>query len=133
MAIALVIAGFGLVRLTAQRPAAATLPPPPPATASGTVEGSFHLLLSAPAAELLVSTGRDEWKGAAVADATAGGLLKFDKANPQISLIVRWAGPAETGGHRFAKLTLELPGKPTITHVFDSPGDLDEFLELPLL
>jgi len=132
LTIALVIAGIGLVRLTAERTQDTQLPLPPVQVSAETVAGRFHLLLSAPAADVVVATGRDEWIAAATDDAAAGGVLEFDRRNPQISLIVRWAGPAQAGEHRFAKLTLELPGKPTLVHVFDARGDLDEFLELPL-
>jgi len=132
LTIALVIAGIGLVRLTAERTHDTQLPLPPVQVSVETMAGRFHLLLSAPAEAVVVSTGRDEWTAPAAEVAAPGGVLEFDRRNPQVSLIVRWAGVPETGEHRFAKLTLELPGRPTIVHVFDSQGDIDEFVELPL-
>lgn len=39
--------------------------------------------------------------------------------------------PTQGKGSFFAKLTVEAPGKETFTHVFDAPGDIDDFVELP--
>ncbi len=61
------------------------------------------------------------------------GSLTLDPANPQLSLIVRWKNPPAVGEHRFAQLTLEPPGQQTLVHVFDADGDIDDFLELPVL
>lgn len=90
----------------------------------------FRLLLSAEASELEIDTGsiiRPSLNGSEIA-----GTLDLDPQNPRVALVVRWKQPAAEGEHRFAKLTLELPGRPTFTHVFDARGDLDELLELPL-
>jgi hypothetical protein len=136
MTAALVLAGFGFMRLTAARTPAAL---PSVAAAgqagdalSGWIPGRFHLLLSAPAAEWAItsSPGSGETRGEPATAPT--GILLFDPDDPQVFLTVRWAAAPVPGEHRFAKLTLELPGRPTIVHFFDAPGDIDEFLELPL-
>ncbi len=62
---------------------------------------------------------------------TVSGTVTIDPANPSLSLVVRWKSPAGEGEHRFAKLTLEAPGQPTFTHVFDADGDIDDLIELP--
>jgi hypothetical protein len=65
-------------------------------------------------------------------DGDISGILEIDPANPNLSLTVQWKNPPAAGEHRFAKLTLEAPGRDTFTHVFDADGDIDDILELPL-
>jgi hypothetical protein len=136
MTAALVLAGFGFMRLTAARTPVG-LPSLVVAGQAddaqpGRIPGRFHLLLSAPAAEWTITSapGSGETGGGAATAPT--GTLLFDPADPQVFLTVRWAAAPAPGEHRFAKLTLELPARPTLVHVFDAPGDIDEFLELPL-
>ena len=47
-----------------------------------------------------------------------------------IHLTVQWQGsvPAQ---HYFAKLRLDVPGKDTLTHVFDATSNIDDIWELP--
>jgi hypothetical protein len=134
LAIALALAALGLVQLTAERitevPDASG---PVPAAAGGdTISGHFQLLLSAPASELRISTGRDERIISGGAESTLGGSLDFNRLDPRVELVIQWSEPPQTGQHRFAKLSLELPGTPTVIHVFDSAGDIEEWIELPL-
>lgn len=90
----------------------------------------FRLLLSAPAAEVEIDTGKT--LSLPPDGPSLSGTLELDPRNPRVGLIVRWKTPASAGEHRFAKLTLEAPGKDSFTHVFDAGGDIDDLLELPL-
>jgi hypothetical protein len=136
MTAAMVLAGLGFMRLTAARAPASGLPPvtapAAAATLSDRIPGTFHLLLSAPAAEWTISAGPGFEESQRQPAATLTGGLLLDPADPQVILTVRWAAPPAAGEHRFAKLTLELPGRPTVVHFFDAAGDIDELLELPL-
>ncbi len=91
----------------------------------------FRLLLSAPAAMVTLDPG-----GAGppiqLDKSPFNGELRMDPQNPHLSLVVRWKNSLTVDEHRFAKLTLEVPGQETFVHVFDAAGDIDEFLELPL-
>ena len=62
---------------------------------------------------------------------TSGPLLgKFmpDVIDPAIFVTIRWTDAGE--GNRFAKLTLEPPGKPTQVRYFEAAGDLEDVWEL---
>lgn len=63
---------------------------------------------------------------------TLSGMIQLDPTNPHLGLIVKWPDSGSSSLHHFAKLTLEIPNTPTFTHVFDSPEDIDDFLELPV-
>ena len=121
--LALVVAGAALARLT--RPLA------PPSRQEAVIEpaesrlseAAYRLVLSAPPRSIgLESAG--ETRNA------AEGRLPIDPENPVVFLRIAW----EDGhsAHRFAKLTLDLPGKPTMTHVFEAPGDIDDVWEIDL-
>ncbi len=129
LAIALVAVGAGLQRVTSVRVQAAPLPAVEKPTTSGTVV-PFYLMLSAPAA--VVEIAARNVTRPTVEEMPISGTLVMDATNPQVALIVRWKNSPAAGEHRFAKLTLERPGQATITHVFDSPSDIDDILELPL-
>lgn len=135
MTVTLVVAGFGFMRLTAARTPARLLPVAAvdaEIRATPRIPGSFHLLLSAPAAELVISSGGGSAETRLEPTVPPTGTLLFDPDDPQVFLHIRWTAAPEPGEHRFARLTLELPGRPTLTHFFEAPGDIDEFLELPL-
>ncbi|MDE0836390.1 MAG: hypothetical protein OSA84_08580 [Akkermansiaceae bacterium] len=57
------------------------------------------------------------------------GSLELDKDSRVVFLKVEWK--EGTGSRRFAKLVIEAPGAETFSHVFDAPGDIDDFVELP--
>ena len=57
------------------------------------------------------------------------GEIEIDPRNPVLFLKVQWVSPDRV--HSFAKLVVEADGKETFTHVFDAPGDIDDFVELP--
>lgn len=130
MTLALAATGLGLARVTSPRSDNRTILPAPDAAAPGGNAISFRLLLSAPAAEVEIDTGkviRPPLDGPAIS-----GVLELDSRNPRVGLVIRWKQPAASGERRFAKLSLEAPGQETVTHVFDADGDIDDFLELPL-
>lgn len=112
-----------LSRLTAARSTGEIAPsldiPAPETTASSAIP--YRLLLSHEASEIAVTSG----------ETTLSALHGTLPANPAIFLKVRWKTPPVPGEHRFAKLTLDRPGKPTLTHVFDASGDIDDLFELP--
>jgi hypothetical protein len=56
------------------------------------------------------------------------GAFTPDVLSPAIFVTIRWAEPGE--GNRFAKLTLEPPGKPTRVRYFEAAGDLEDVWEL---
>ncbi len=120
----LAASGIGLARLTVTPPAPQRIGPAGGETlaASAATSLSYRLVLSAEAAEIRIASGD------CPALSTASGTLP---AAPFITLAVRWKNPPAAGEQRFAKLVLEPAGKPTLTHVFDAPGDIDDILELP--
>jgi hypothetical protein len=62
---------------------------------------------------------------------TSGPLLGTftpDAVDPAVFITIRWTEPGE--GNRFAKLTLEPPGKATRVRYFEAAGDLDDVWEL---
>ena len=127
---ALVASGMGLMRVTspagkdslpARIAPAAKLPSPVKKT-------PFHLQLSAPARLVEIDTGHMIRPPADTS--MISGMLELDSENPRVALVIRWKNTAAPGEHRFAKLTLEAPGEETLTHVFDSDGDIEDLLEL---
>ncbi len=132
LALALIGAGAGLMRLTAARADVRPAPPVADRTVSQPGTSPFRLLLSNPAAEVLLDTGSGEPLRVSTPASPLSGQLSLDPRNPHVAIIVRWVEPPAAGEHRFAKLTLERSGQATFTHVFDAAGDIDDFHELPL-
>ena len=127
MALALVVTGLGLQRVTSKEVVVVPGKVPSPVAAKATAV-PYRLVLSAPAAAVEIDGG----KGAVAVPADSlAGTVELDAANPAISLSVRWKGPAAPGEHRFAKLTLEPAGRDSFVHVFDGDGDIDDIVELP--
>ncbi|MES2997638.1 MAG: hypothetical protein V4733_12595 [Verrucomicrobiota bacterium] len=124
----LITAAFGFVRLTSARitkPVDGSRKIIPAARSEATVEVPYRLILSAKSRAIFIDSGN----GKPVS--SESGVLSMDARNPAVSLRVNWQTPPASGEQRFAKLILEWPGKPTLTRVFDAPGDIDDFLELP--
>lgn len=124
VALALALAGGALARLTRPIPA----PTPAPRVADEPaerhlLEGSYRLTPSASPSTLHIES-------AGIVHTDPEGRIAIDSRNPVVFLSVRWTGAAD--GHRFAKLTLDLPGKPTLTHVFEAPGDIDDVWEIDI-
>lgn len=132
LALALAATAVGLTRVTSAR-ATGDAASPHPAEEKPAIAGKavpFRLLLSAPASEVIVNDG-----GAirpAADESSISGNLALDAQNPRVGVVVHWKNTATSGEHRFAKITLEIPGQPTFSHVFDADGDIDDLLELPL-
>ncbi len=135
MVIGLIAAGCGLVVLTSARtpPGHTTITDSPRITLPEPGLSPFRLLLSNRAAEVVLDSGNGSPVRFEDTQSSLSGHLALDPANPHVSVIVRWADSPAEGEHRFARLTIEPPGQPTFTHVFDSAGDIDDFQELPVL
>lgn len=132
----LAAAGAGLLRLTHgnPRPAAAAPSPTDPADkgprSHSRTKVPFELSLSTPAAlvRLLDPAGQPLFESSTPAIREVAALDLTDSTTALI-VQIRWANPS--AGHRFARLTLEPPGRPTLRHVFDATGDIDDAWELP--
>jgi hypothetical protein len=119
----LALTGLALAKLTRQQ-AGGRFPQPQEAVApaaNASLRGHYRLILSAEAAKV-------ELESAGARHPEMEGTLDLDPANPAVALRISWA--VSSPGHRFAKLILDLPGKDSFTHVFESPGDLDDIWEL---
>ena len=132
MVLALILTGVGLMRVTS---AGLKAPEKKAPLAQADLKISrhipFQLLLSAPATEVKIDSGKGPLSFQSESSPLPG-YLELDAQNPRLSLTVKWQNPPAPGEHRFAKLTLEAPGQATFQHVFDAAGDIDDFLELPL-
>ncbi|WP_367873234.1 hypothetical protein [Luteolibacter sp. Populi] len=118
---ALLVTGLALARLTHSRSVQAPVDKEEPAAAPVEIKkASFELFLSSTAKEISLDAG-------AAPATTLSGSLEVPGDHPVISLRVAWTD--NSPGHRFAKLRLEIPGKPTLEHVFDSSGDIDDIWE----
>jgi hypothetical protein len=128
---ALAATAWGLLRVTAARDRGEVTRPTVTESAAPVLKNAvpFRLLLSAPAASVEMEAGKPIQPSPG--QSTISGVIALDPKNPHVALIIKWQQAAMPGEHRFAKLTLERPGQPTFTHVFDASGDIDDFLELP--
>ncbi len=121
--ILLTLAGLVLARLTRPvaiaRPASTERPP----ASSAALEAAYRLTLSAEASAIRLES-------ADAAHHTAEGRLRLDASHPTVLLEISWRETSPS--HRFAKLTLDLPGKPTLSHVFEAPGDIQDVWEIDL-
>jgi hypothetical protein len=130
LAIALVVTGLGLIRVTSARGTRPSIDSPTVLTEPiPEKQIPFSLILSAPAEEIEINTGKLIHPPAS--ESPISGTVLLDPGNPRISLKVRWKHPPAAGEHRFAKLTLEAEAQETFTHVFDAAGDIDDLIELP--
>ncbi len=122
--ILLTLTGFALACLT--RPSAIARPPAPaerPAASPAALEATYRLTLSAEAATI-------QLESAGSTHHTLEGRLRLDETHPTILLEISWQEPSPS--HRFARLTLDLPGKPTLSHIFEAPGDIHDVWEIDL-
>lgn len=126
----LVLIGTGLwiVRVTRARDLTPPTSAPTEETGSATDARTipYRLTLSAPAEFVEIGT-----LDSAATSSALRGELEVSSDAPVLTLLVRWRDAAETNVHRFARLTLEIPGRDTIEHVFDAAGDIDDVWELP--
>jgi hypothetical protein len=129
LAAGLLLAGWGILDLAnVSASPQGRVPKPVPGVSSAC---GFGLKLSA-VAELVELKGRDgrvlfrsEGSGGPFS-----GMIALDDTDPQVYVTVKWK-EATTEGGRFAKLTLEPAGKPTLTHYFEAPGTIEDVWELP--
>ena len=123
--------GFLFVRLTAAPKLEAGNAPDEGAisTPVNAIVAKVFLTLSGKAEQVAV----EGVAGAIVLKETSSGTYSGEVAidGEAALLFVRVSWNAEEDAHRFAKLVVEVPGKETFTHVFDAPGDIDNFIELP--
>ena len=125
--LALVVSGIGFGRLTNKDAKApdqgrgASLEE----TEESKLTARYFLSLSSQASSVLLCG--ESIQPSASEDFT--GSVEIDKASPVVFLEVKWK--EDGGSRRFAKLVIEAAGEETFTHVFDAPGDIDDFVELP--
>jgi hypothetical protein len=122
----LLLAGFGLARLTGHSspdPVVVDQSATPVAETSPT---TFELLLSAAAKSVSLDAGGPAFVRESPA-APLTGTLEVQGEHPVIFLKVEWADTPP--GHRFAKLRIDRPGEETLEHVFSAPGDIDDLWE----
>jgi hypothetical protein len=128
---ALIASGLGLRKLTASQATRNHLTSVPTQSPVTEMIVPFELLLSAAASEIKVDTGRTSRTLEATHSPVIGRFV-FDPTNPHLALTVHWKLPATPDEHRFAKLTLEIPGQETFYHVFDAASDIDDVIEIPM-
>lgn len=122
----LLLAGFGLARLTAPATPKPVVEDPKPSPVSEATSATFELLLSAAAKSVSLEAGGPAF----VRESPAGpltGTLEVMGEHPVVFLKVEWADT--NPGHRFAKLRIDRPGEETLEHVFSAPGDIDDLWE----
>ncbi|WP_338687192.1 hypothetical protein [Haloferula helveola] len=126
---ALAGAALGIRALSNPTPAQPQAPPAPAPTTEDAVQVPFFVSCSEVPAEVSIEAG-----GAVVSlepdSAESGGMLKLSGDHPTIFITIRWAKPSDLP--RFAKLTLEPAGHPTLRRTFDAIGDIEDVWELHL-
>lgn len=129
--ILMLLLGSGLVciRLTAK---AATIETPQPIVEKMTelIPAKFYLTLSKNSGTTELICG-DQLIELSTKDHTHfSGSGAIDPRSPVLFLKISTTS-TEPRANLFAKLVVEAEGKETFTHVFDAPGDIDDFIELP--
>lgn len=127
--LALIVAALGIRALS--QPAAPVAPPTPTPSsgpAEAVIQVPFFLTFSARPEHVRIESGGQihELQPEGV---TAAGTLELPGDHPVIFLTIDWA-EGDAGTPRFAKLTLEPPGQPTLTRTFDGFGRIDDVWEL---
>lgn len=79
-----------------------------------------HLPSSVQLGSFLVEPANDQLK-------IYAGMLDLKTDDPLVEIAVEWQD--SQSGTRFAKLALEAPGQPTLTHYFESIGNLSDIWE----
>ena len=120
----LALTGLALARLTreGEKPVAAIPSSDAGSTPAVAFTGHYRLILSAPASSIML-------QGADRVQSGLEGSVTLEPGNPLVSLKIVWA--TTEPGHRFAKLVLDLPGRESLVHVFEAPGDIDDLWEIP--
>ena len=123
---ALLVTGLGLARLTAPMAPPADVVEEPATTPDGgkIPEIHYELVLSAEAESISLGGCMGAIREGKTMGPVTGVFTASGDDARTVLVNIRWAD--QSPGHRFAKLRLEIPGKPTLEHVFDAPGDIDD-------
>jgi hypothetical protein len=129
--LALLGAGLGISRLSKlSRPPAPPPPPAPAPLAEDSVSAPFFLTFSSPPAEVRIEgAGREvtlQPRGV-----TSTGSLTLSSGHSALFVSIHWID-SDPAVPRFAKLTLEPAGHPTLTRTFDGFGGIDDVWEINL-
>lgn len=131
---ALVVSGIGFARLTQKgvEVSGGRLAEITETSENERIPAKIYLSLSRPVGFLELKIG-DEKIGLTRAEQwDFVGTAAIDFSRPIVTLKTMTGDPKKTGVARmFAKMVVEAEGKETFTHVFDSDGDIDDFVELP--
>lgn len=91
-----------------------------------------YLSLSCPVGFLEVVIGEEKVELIRDEQWEFAGTAAIDFSNSIVTLKALPGNPKKKGVARmFAKMVVEAEGEETFTHVFDSDGDIDDFVELP--
>jgi hypothetical protein len=130
----LVASGIGFARLTHRgsvEPAGQGIDPVVLGYPSGFPAKVYLVFSAAPGEVILRSPGKVVALSAESSTSFSGQALISD-STPVLFLTATRTEPSEEEAPPFfAKLVVEAEGKKTFTHIFDSPGDIDDFVELP--
>lgn len=94
------------------------------------IEAKVYVTLSGGANRVMLSANAGHLEfGESLKARRYSSEMKIAKENPVMDVKVVWR--EKSAAPRFAKLVVEADGEKTFTHVFDSEGDIDDFVELP--
>ncbi|WP_411827329.1 hypothetical protein [Luteolibacter sp. AS25] len=96
---------------------------------SDLISARYFLTVSAEAEEVILNAGPSDVSAVKISDNEYQGSFQIDADTGLIDVSIRWQD--DTAGHYFAKLVIEAEGRKTFTHVFDSRGAIEDFVELP--
>lgn len=131
---ALVVSGVGFARLTQKETVEPMVQPTDNSgeSAAALRKARIHITYSSLPTGMTLLAGERSLKFAP--DSNGGYVADADLAANErvIFLQVGWPSvqPGQLG-QNFVKLVIEAEGEKTFTHVFDSPGNIDDFVELP--
>ena len=131
----LVASGIGFAKLTAPkaRPVVVRDPATQSDSAEKMVSARIRITLSHPSGFIELKSGGKAVELVLVepggSDFTGNAEISLEE--PILFLQVACVPLKTDGSKYFAKLVVEGEGKKTFTHVFEAPGDIDDFVELP--
>ena len=132
--LALVASGIGFARLTDTGSEVPKIRDKPgfeavTDTVKPALEAKVFVTLSGSATSVKIDGYRGPVDLGEPIDGIYSGTVSIDPDSKILLLTVKWA--EEVKGRCFAKLVVEAKHRETFTHVFDAPGDIDDFVELP--
>lgn len=132
--VALVASGIGFRKLTAGNGAVVSVVEKADSSpiADERIPARILITLSSPAGYIDLKAGGKNVPLAQDAEGRFAGNAMIAPGSQALFLKVS-CSPASVGANTnfFAKLVVEAEGEKTFTHVFDAPGDIDDFVELP--